>query len=186
MPALTDREKRTIRIAAVAITIYLVLFFSLRGWKLLEASRSDYQKLVREGQKLKLELQPYENKALLLQKLKETYHLDPAKLSRATLVAEASAAIQKAAQSGGVQIGPIRESPARASAKELTSMQLEGIGPVPGVIALLHRLEVLGYPLVLESVQINSDPTKPGMVKLSLTIVILDLEQWKKEEIRNV
>jgi hypothetical protein len=47
-------------------------------------------------------------------------------------------------------------------------------------------LETLGYPLILDSVQINPDATKPGMVKLNLTIVILDFEQWKNEEMRNV
>ena len=53
-------------------------------------------------------------------------------------------------------------------------------------MATLHRLETLGYPLILDSVQISSDPTKPGMIKLNLTIIILDFEQWKKEEPRNV
>jgi hypothetical protein len=101
-------------------------------------------------------------------------------------VAEASAAIQQSALTGQVQLGPIRESPPRPSAKELASMQLEGIGPVPAVMKFLHRLETLGYPLILDSVQINPDATKPGMVKLNLTIVILDFEQWKNEEMRNV
>ena len=184
MPSLTDREKRTIRKAAVGIVIYLVLFYGLRGWKHLETNRAEYQKLVREAQRLQQELQPYENKALLMQKLKETFRMDPSKLSKASLVAEASAAIQKAATTGGVQLGPIRESAARPSAKELASMQLEGIGPVPAVMALLNRLETLGYPLILDSVQLNPEATKPGMVKLNVTIIILDFDQWKIEEVR--
>jgi hypothetical protein len=49
--------------------------------------------------------------------------------------------------------------------------------------AFLHRLETLGYPLVLDTVQINSEPTKPGMVKMTLTIIILDFEQFKIEEV---
>ena len=170
----------------MAIAIYLVLFFGLRGWKQLEARRSDYEKLVKDAQKLKQEVQPYENKALLAEKLKGNFHIDLSTLAKTSLVAQASAAIQKAAQSGGIQLGPIRESAARASSKELASMQLEGFGPVPAVISLLHRLEVLGYPLILDSVQISADPTKPNMVKLSLTIIILDFEQWKNEEKRNV
>lgn len=182
MPTLTDREKRTVRFAAVAIAIYLVLFFGVRAWKHLETRRSEYQLLLTDAQRLRRELQPYENKALLAQKLKESFRMDPLKLSKASLVAEASAAIQKAAGTGGIQLGPIRETPARASAKELASMQLEGTGPVPAVVTLLHRLPTLGYPLILDSVQINPDSTKPGMLKLNLTIVILDFEQWKSEE----
>ena len=182
MPALTQREKRTVRLAAAAISIYLVVFFGWRGMQHLEGWRSEYQKLLSEAQRLKRELQPYENKVLLTQKLKEAFHMDPQKLSKTTLVAEASAAIQKAAASGGVQVGPIRESPSRSSSKELASMQLEGVGPVPAVIALLHRLETLGYPLLLDAVQINPDTTKPGVVRVHLTIAILNFEQWNEDK----
>jgi len=185
MRTLTDHERRTVRIGATALAIYLVLFLGLRVWKQLETRRSDYQKLVKDAQSLREEFRPYESRTLLVEKLRETFRMVPLKLATATLVAEASAAIQKAAVSGGVQLGPIRESAARPSAKELASMQLEGIGPVPALLTFLHRLETLGYPLILDSVQISSDPTKPGMIKLNLTIIILDFEQWKSEETRN-
>ncbi len=181
MPTLTQREQRTIRLGAAVIAIYLALFFGWGGWKRLEAKRSQYEQLLTDAQRLKRELQPYENRVLLAQKLKETFHMDPQNLSRTTLVAQASAAIQKAAASGGIQVGPMRESPARASARELASMQLEGVGPVPAVMTLLHRLETLGYPLIVDSIQITPEAAKPGMVKINLTIVILDFEQWTKE-----
>ena len=180
MSTLTDREKRTLRIATVVMAIYLGLFFGWRGWRKLEARRSEYQQLVKDARRLKQELQPYENKALRMEKLRSTFHFDLAKLSKASLVAEASAAIQKAAQSGGIQLGPIRESSARASAKELASMQLEGTGPIPAVMTLLHRVELLGYPLIVDSVQLTPDSTKPGSIKVNLTILILDFEQWTK------
>jgi hypothetical protein len=183
MPTLTQREQRTIRIAGTGLAIYLVLFFGYLAWKRLEGRRATYQALVLEAQALKRDLVPYENRVLLTQKLKDSFHLEPRKLSRSTVVAEASAAIQNAAKSGGIQVGSIRESPARTSAKELASMQFEGVGPVPAIMTLLHRLEILGYPLVVDSVQINADPAKPGMVKLNLTIVILDFEQWKEPEV---
>lgn len=179
---LTDREKRTLRFGVIAVAVYLVLFLGFRICKALEARRSSYQQLVTEAQRLRRELQPYENRALMAQKLKDSFHIDPRNLSRASLVAEASAAIQKAATSGGMQLGPIRESPARSSAKELASMQLEGTGPVPAAMSLLHQLEILGYPLIIDAVQISPDTAKPGMVKLNLTIVILDFDQWKTEE----
>ncbi|MCI0535926.1 MAG: hypothetical protein L0Z50_11940 [Verrucomicrobiales bacterium] len=185
MRPLIDREKRTIRIAVIGLAMYLVLFFGVRGWRGLEARRSEYEKLVRDAERVRQELHSYENKILLLDKLKETFRLDPSKLSRETLVAAASAAIQKAATAGAVQLGPIRESAARGSSKELASMQIEGVGPVPAMMTLLHRLQTLGYPLVIDAVQINGEPTKPGMIKMNITIVILDYEQWKQEEKRN-
>src|SRR5207248_6899420 len=160
MHALTEHEKRTVRIAAVLVAVYLVLFIGGRGWKQFEARRSEYQQLLTEAQRLKRELQPYENRVLLAQKLEASFHMDPRKLSKATLVAEASDAIQKAAGMGGIQVGPIRESPARASAKELTSMQLEAVGPVPAVMTLLHRLEAIGFPLILDAIQITPETTK--------------------------
>jgi len=184
MATLTDREKRTVRIAAIAVAVYLLLFFGLRIWKSLEAARLDYQVMLMDAQRLRRELRPHENRVLLAQKLKENFHIEPAKLSRSTVVAEASAAIQKAASSGGVQLGPLRESGGRPSAKELASMQLEGTGTTTAVISLLQRLQTLGYPLLLDSVQLNAD-TKPGNVKLHLTIVILDFDQWKTEEVPN-
>ena len=181
MRALTDHERRTIRLAAVGIGIYLVLFFGLLGGKYFEKKRSEYHQLLRNAQTLKLELQPYEEKALVVKKLMDASRLDPAKLSKASVVAEASTAIQRAGTTSGVQIGHIRESPASTSTRELASMQLEGVGPVSAVMSLLHRLESLGYPLILDSVQMTPEVTKPGMVKLNLTIVILDFDQWKSE-----
>jgi len=185
MRTLTGHEKRTIRIAVVGISIYLVLFGGLRGWKYLEKKRADYQHLVKEASGLKQEVQRYETKVLLVKKLMESVQIDPAKLSRASLVGATSSAIQQAAATGGLRLGPIRESPARPSTKELASMQLEGAGPVPAVTTFLHRLDTLGYPVIVDSVQLSPEPTRPGMLKLNLTIIILDFDQWKKEEVPN-
>ena len=77
-------------------------------------------------------------------------------------------------------MGPVRESPGRASSKELGSVQIEGTGPVPAVMGLLGRLESVGYPLIIDSVQLTPD-MRPGQLKMSLTIVILDFDEWKKE-----
>ena len=49
-------------------------------------------------------------------------------------------------------------------------------------MSLLHNLPNLGYPLVMDAVQITPDPMRPGQVKLTLTIIVLDFEQWKKAE----
>jgi len=185
MRALSDHEKRTIRFALVGISIYLALFGGLRCWRYLEKKRADYQYLVKQARVVKQEVQPYENKVLLVKKLMESLRIDPAKLSRASLVGSASSAIQQAAATGGLKLGPIRESPARPSTKELASMQLEGSGPVPAVTTFLHRLDTLGYPLIVDSVQLSPEPARPGMLKLNLTIIILDFDQWKKDEVPN-
>jgi hypothetical protein len=182
MPALSNREKRTLRIGGIILAAYLLIFFGVSGWKRLERSRADYQKLMTEAQRLKREIAPYENRVLLTEKLKEGFHMDPQKLSRTTLVSDASAAIQRAAGTGGIQLGPIRETAARASAKELASMQLEGSGQATAVMGFLHKIGSLGFPIIVDSVQLGPETTKPGMLKVHLTIVILDFEQWKKEE----
>ncbi len=185
MQKLSERDQRIVRRAAAAIAIYLVLFYGVRGWQRLETRRSEYQQLLHQAENLKLEVLRYETRALQVKKLMEEMRLDPAKLSKSTVVAQASAAIQKAAMTGRVMLGPIRESPGRPSARELASMQLEANGPPPALMAFLHRLGTLGYPLIIDSIQISAEPTRPGMVKLSLTVVVLDFEQWKKEEVRN-
>lgn len=181
MRPLTPQEKRTIRLGAIVLAIGVVFSVGLRAWRFLEGKRAEHQKLVVEAQRLKRELRPYENQVLLTEKLKEQFRLDPKKLSRASLVAEVSSAIQKAAGNVQVQFGHVRESAGRSTGKELASMQLEGLGPVPAVMSLLHRLDTIGYPVVVDSLQISGDATKPGMVKVSLTIVILDFDQWKAE-----
>jgi hypothetical protein len=185
MRTLTDREKRTIRLGAAVIGIYLLLFGGVQVWKFFGKRHSDYQRLLMQAEALKREVRVYEDRALVVKKMMEGFRMDPAKLSRTTVVAEASAAIQKAAQGSGMQLGPVRESAARPSSKELASMQLEGTGPVPAVMGLLSRLESVGYPLVIDSVQLTPD-MRPGQLKVSLTILILDFEQWKKEVQPNV
>jgi hypothetical protein len=177
---MTDQDKRTIRRAGIFIGIYLVLFGGFEAWKFLEKRRVDYRQMVSDAQELRTKIQTYQAKAVTTKKMMEDFHMDPAKLSRETIVGEASSAIQKAAQSSGVQVGTVRES-ARGSGDEVAAMQFEGSGPVPAITGLLNRMQTLGYPLIIDSVQITPD-NRPGMVKLSLTIVILDFEKWKNPE----
>lgn len=182
MRQLTAHEKRTIRIAFGGLGIFLLLFAGWKGRSFLETKRADYQKLVQQARTLKAQLQPYQTKAVIVQKLMDGFHLDPAKLDRTTLVADASEAIQKAAAGGGVQVGPVRESPARASEKELASVQLEATGPVAAIMGFLGRMESLGYPLIIDTVQLSEEGHRPGMLKANLTIVVLDFDQWKQKQ----
>jgi hypothetical protein len=180
MRTLTPHEKRTVRFGAAVIAIYLLLFGGVQVWKYFATCRADYQQLVSQADRLKQEVRLYDDRVLVVKKLMESLRLDPAKLSRTSVVAEASSAIQKAAMSGGVQVGPVRESPARPSSKELASVQLEGTGPVPAVMGLLNRLESVGFPLIIDSVQLTPD-MRPGQLKVNLTILILDFDQWTRE-----
>jgi len=111
----------------------------------------------------------------------ESFKFDPAKLSRATVVAEASAAIQKAAAGSGIQVGRFARRPREVQPGKLrrcnSRHRQSGRRARP-----VEHLESIGFPLVVDAVQLNTEPTKPGMVKLTLTILILDFEQWKKTE----
>lgn len=182
MRTLTSQEKRTIRIAGVGIAVYLALFGGFKFWQFFERQRTDYRRLLAEADDLKREVKRYEAKIEVTKKLMETFRMDPAKLSRTTVVAEASAAIQTAAKEGGFQLGTVRESPARPGSRELSTIQIEGSGPVQATMSLMSRLETCGYPLIIDSTQISADPTRPGQIKLNLTIIILDFDPAKKTE----
>ncbi len=179
MRTLTDREKKTIRIGAIAVAAYLLIFGGVQTWRFLDQKRSDYRNLVRESVRLRQQMLVYDDKAVAAQKLMETFKLDPGSLSRTTAVAQASAAIQKTAAGSGIQVGPVREAAGRPASKELATLQLEGVGPVPAVTSLLSRLETVGFPVIVDTVQFTPDPARPGQMKVSLTIIILDFDQWE-------
>jgi hypothetical protein len=183
MRTLSPSEKRTVRYATIGITIYLALFCGIKVLKFFTHQRADYLRMVAEARQLKTDTDLDTDKAALVKKLMDDFHLDPATLSTNSTVADASAAIQKAAMSGGVQFSAIHESPGRSSAKELATIELEGSGQVAAVVSLLHQLPLLGYPLVIDSVQIIADPMQPGQIKLNLTVIVLDFEQWKETEV---
>jgi hypothetical protein len=182
MRSLTDYEKRSIRRAIVGIAIYLVLFCGFKMWQFLHHQRTEYVQLVDDAKVLKVKVQTYQERAEVVKRIMEDYHLDPAKLSRETIVGEASSAIQKAAAASGVQVGAVRESASRGNGDEIATIQVEASGQVAAVTGMLNRMQALGYPLLIDTVQISSDSMRPGMMKLSLTIVILNYENWKNPE----
>lgn len=179
---LTPQDKRTIRIAAICIAVYLVLFYGASVVKTLNAQRESYDNLVLQAKELRDVIKPYEDKIVTATNLMDRFHMDPAKLKRTTLMAQASAAIQDAAAAEHVGVGPIRETPGRPSAKEIGSMQFEGTGPIPAVLALLHHLDRVGFPVVIDTVQFSSEARGPNAVKVNLTIVVLDFDAWKPKE----
>jgi hypothetical protein len=182
MRPLTQRDKRTIRYGGIGIGIYLVLFIAFKFFKMIEQKRSDYKDLVQQAHALKSEIEDYKTRVLVAQKLMNEYHVNPARLTEASVVAQASAAIQTEAGADGVGLGIIRESPSQSSTLELASIRIEGSGKVPAMLKLLDRLQRLGYPLIIDSVQLTSNPTQPGNVKVEMTVTILDFAQWKIKE----
>lgn len=174
MRELTQRERWLVRRAVPALAVFLVLWFVFQP---LQKRRAEYNKLVKDAQTLRDRIQPYGPRAEMIRKLMDEFQMDPARLTQATVVGEASAAIQKAAVSSGMQVGPVREDPARGAGGELALVQFESTGPVPATMGFLQRLPSLGYPVIIDSVQLT--PAQPGQVKMSLTIVILDFQNWK-------
>jgi hypothetical protein len=179
MRAFTDSEKRTIRLGLVALALGLLLAGGLWSAKRLQARRASYHALLVQARDVRDEIDRYHDKAALAQKLMDNFHLDPMTLARTSLVAQASAAIQKASGESGVAAGAIRESPAHTASREIASIQFEGTGPVNAVMALLYKLERAGSPLIIDSVRITPDSHRPDALKVSLTIIVLDFDQWK-------
>ena len=95
---MTERDKKTIRFATIGVVIYLVVFGGFKMWRTGASRQDDYQTLVRKADRLQEEVRAIENRALLFEKLSELYAFDPRKIKKDTLVADASAAIQTAAQ----------------------------------------------------------------------------------------
>ena len=62
----------------------------------------------------------------------------------------------------------------------LATVQLESSGQVPAVLAFLAGLNNIGFPVVVDSVQFTADNSRPGQVKMNLTLIILDFDQQKE------
>jgi hypothetical protein len=179
---LTIKEKRTIRIAAVCLAVYLALFYGPNVRNYFAERREAYDKLVQQARDLRDVIKPYEEKIATATNLMDQFRMDPAKLKRVSVMGEASAAVQQAAASQGVGVGTIRETPGRPSAKEAGSIQFEGTGQITSVMSLLHALDHVGFPVIIDTVQITADPRMPNMLKVSMTIVVLNFDAWKPKE----
>ena len=182
MQNISARDKRILRIASIGIVVYLAFFFAITGWKRIERRRMAFTEMLASAKKVRQEVLTAENKILLKRKLEENFGINLTNLLKSTaLTAQTSAAIQTAARNGGLQLGPVRESAARPATRELTSIQLEGTGPVPAVMAFFHSLETMGYPILIDSLQLTPG-NQPGMLKVSVTLTLLDFEAWKNPE----
>jgi hypothetical protein len=50
------------------------------------------------------------------------------------------------------------------------------------VLDLLHNIDRIGFPVIIDAVQFSSDPRMPNGLKVNLTIVVLDFDAWKPKE----
>jgi hypothetical protein len=178
MRSLTTSERRTLRLGAIALGIYLTLFLGFQGWRAAAERRAEYRRLQTEAMLWRERLKVYADKARVAGELMEEFRFDPVQLARTSVVAQASAAIQRAALGGGLQLGPVRESAGRGSGRELAAIQLEGVGPPVALLRFLHEVGRLGFPLIADSVQFTPEPGPTGRLKLNVTLVILDFERW--------
>jgi hypothetical protein len=183
MNSLTPSERRTVRLAAIGIGLYLALFFGFKSFQGFGQVRTEYDRLVRSAHTLRQEVEPYRTRAEKLQRLIDRTQIDPGTLTTNTVVGLTSAALQSAATAGGLQLGPVRESLARTTEREVGSIQFDAMGPAAAVMGFVARLGTLGVPVVVDSVQITGDPRGPGMLKLHLSLIILDFDQWKTREV---
>lgn len=177
---LAPGEKRTVRYGAAVVAAALALLCLVKVLKFFGHQRAVYVQMVTEARQLRAESHLDADDAAVIQKIMTDFQCDPATLSTNSAVAGASAALQNAASSGGVKPGAIHESPGDG-AESLATIQFEGSGDIPSVMALLHRIPLLGYPLVIQSLQLNSDPQRPGHLKLDMTINVLNFESWKEK-----
>ncbi len=182
MRALNPREKRTLRIAAAFLAVYLAGFFGLKGLKLLEGERAEYEQLRSRAAVLAGEIATEKAKARKLERLKSLWKFDVAALRRESVVGDASSAIQKAAQSSGIELGSLKEAAGRSSTQELAAIVLDGKGTTAAAMQFLHSLGSLGFPLLVERLEAKTGGMKPGQVQFSLSISILDFTAWKGEE----
>lgn len=184
-PSITERDRKTIRYASIGLGIYITLFGGWQVMRFLGRRHAEYGQLLRESANLKNKFELYDARVIRLRRLMESFQMDPAQLTNTTLVARATAAIQQSAAQGGLQLGPIRESLSRASERELGTIQLEVTGQVPAIMSFAHRLRSLGFPVVIDTLNLSSDAKAPGQVKLSLSLILLNYEQWDAKEIPN-
>jgi hypothetical protein len=70
----------------------------------------------------------------------------------------------------------------RASSKELSTIQIQGVGSTLAATQFLAGLTTLGYPLAVESVHLKTTGQKPGQVEFTLSVAVLDFAGFNLPE----
>lgn len=179
MRNLSPRERRTIRVAGIAVLLYLAAFFGFRTWRWLEGVRARASDLRATALEIDTEWLREQSKLRRYQALREKSRLDPSALVKDTLVSAAWEAMESCATARQLQLGPAREAPGRGSAHQLRVFQFDGVGPTQNAMEFLHDLRSLGFPLVVEQITVSTANLPPGQVRLTLTVPLFDYESWK-------
>lgn len=182
MRTLTDREKRTLRLAGILVAVYLVLFYGAKLFGALESRRGAYAEAYFKAQTLQVKRLREIQKRKRLEKLKAEWNIDFTKLQKKTVVGDARVALEATARTCGVGLGFSRESPGRTRAGELTVFQVQGSGKTLNVARFLHCLKTrLGYPMVVDRIHLKAQK-RPDLVAFTFTATLLGYSTWKPQE----
>ena len=183
MRALTEREKKTVRLAAIGLVGYLVIFYGFKGWNALRDREAHVEQLRLDASLLETRILKEQRKDKRLKELRKSLAIDLEKLDDGTLVTDTRVAIGAAAKSRGVGIGPTKEAPARSDGSTLTTLQFGGGGGISNVADFIYSLPRLGFPLAIERVQITAETKKPGNVRFTMTVSVLSVQAWKEQTV---
>jgi hypothetical protein len=183
MKSLTPSERRTLRLGSIGLSLYLLAFVGLKWFQAVDSVRRDHARLRERATALRSDVDRYQLRTERLTRLMDRLQIDPGTLRTNTVVGEASAALQRVAQSQGLQVSSVRESVNRSGERELGSIQFDAGGPTQAVLGFLARIQSLGVPVLVDSVQCTANPRGPGQLKLLLNVVVLDFDQWKPREV---
>lgn len=172
---MTQSEKKLVQITAIGLGLYLVFFFGAGSLKKYENQLAEHHKKQRTIRDLNLKLKPYGNRVLLLEKLRKEMNLEVRFLDIPDFGALASEAIQRCARSHSVNIGPFRESTAATG----TSIRFEASGQGASIHKFIKGVTTSGYPVLIESLQVQTMDGKPGQLKLSINLLVLNFKSWK-------
>ncbi len=180
MQKLSDRERRTVRIALGVLAVYLVFFYGVEGWGRLVAWEQSYQTLRDEATALQAKVLTARDRQARRRKYREVFGMDPASLDDTTLVSEAGTAVSEAAKTHGVGLGPSKETSSSVASGQLAVVQTEGQGTVSAVARFLHALPRLGFPVTVDRVTFNADPKQPGQLKFTMSFVVHSVGKWRQ------
>ena len=182
MRSLSDREKRTIRIAGILLGSYLVVFVCLKVIGYLEGHRDAYTEARLEARSLHQKMLHEAAKRKRFTKLKAEWNIDFPKLMEKTVVGDARMAIEQTARTCGVGLGFSKETPGRSRVRELAVFKMQGSGKALNVAKFLHCLKTrLGYPLVVDNIHLKAQ-ARPGMVSFTFSAALLNYRTWKSPE----
>jgi hypothetical protein len=174
---LSPRDKRTLRLAALGLAVYLVAFYGFQGLRFLEGLRRSDDELRAQLRVLELDRRRAATRRVQVEKLRRALHVEIERLEPESVVAGALAAIQRSAQAHAVDVESSREvSAGGPSATSRARLEIHGAGLASAVLRFVAELDTLGYPLAADHMTLTASASKPGGVEMSLHVVVL----WRR------